>query len=188
MRRPGPLQVAVLVGVLVAVVVGGVALRGGDDASLPVQSGAPPWPPVVVDLADRLDAIHVPFSDMEGTALHIHPLLAIIVEGARITVPADIGIDPSTQTMAALHTHDSAGTIHVESPVVRKYTLGEFFDVWGVRLTTSCVGGFCDDGAKHVVALVDGVRVRGDIRSIELRDRMRILVAYGTERELAGLG
>ena len=35
------------------------------------------------------------------------------------------------QGMSPLHTHDSSGTIHVESSVERDYTLGEFLDVWG---------------------------------------------------------
>jgi hypothetical protein len=32
-----------------------------------------------------------------------------------------------------LHTHDTSGIIHVESPTVRSFTLGEFVDLWGGR-------------------------------------------------------
>ena len=36
--------------------------------------------------------------------------------------------------MAPLHTHTNDGIIHVESNVKRDYTLGEFFDIWGIDL------------------------------------------------------
>ena len=55
----------------------------------------------------------------------------------------------SSRTNAAiqsLHTHDTSGTVHMESSVARTFTLGDFFDVWGVRFTPSCLGAYCNDG------------------------------------------
>jgi hypothetical protein len=52
-------------------------------------------------------------------------------------VPAGVGIDPAVG-YAPLHTYDPSG-IHVESPTVRIYTLGELFGVWGVRLTPAAL-------------------------------------------------
>lgn len=43
------------------------------------------------------------------------------------------------QEVAPLHTHDDRGTIHVESTVNRKYTLGEFLNVWGIDLNDRIV-------------------------------------------------
>jgi hypothetical protein len=74
--------------------------------------------------------------------MHIHPQLSIKVNGQPIIVPENIGIEKSLwkdhsldkygmQGMSPLHTHDSSGTIHVESSVERDYTLGEFLNVWG---------------------------------------------------------
>src|SRR5207253_855121 len=126
-----------------------------------------------------------PFSDMSAVALHIHPQLSIIVEGQKVPVPANIGIEPSGQTMAALHTHDDTGTIHVESPVARPYNLGEFFDVWGVRLIRNCLGSYCSTTTKHLAAFDDGTPYRRDARSIELKDGEQIVLAYGTKAEIA---
>ncbi|MGI8832990.1 MAG: hypothetical protein ACR2IS_10185, partial [Nitrososphaeraceae archaeon] len=73
--------------------------------------------------------------------MHIHPQLSVMVNGQPIIVPENVGIDKTLwkdhsldkygmQGMSPLHTHDSSGTIHVESSVNRDYTLGEFLDVW----------------------------------------------------------
>ena len=35
------------------------------------------------------------------------------------------------------HTHDSTGIIHIESPLKRDFTLGQFFDVWKSKLNNS---------------------------------------------------
>lgn len=111
-----------------------------------IQEGEPPWVAEQEQLPARLEQIGVPFSNMEGTAFHIHPNLRVVIGGEQVEVPTDIGISYAEQAMAALHTHDTAGTIHVESPVVRDYSLGQFFDTWAVRLTKTCVGGYCAGG------------------------------------------
>lgn len=150
-----------------------------------LQAGPGPWNPETAGLTQRLGETGVPFSNMAATALHIHPQLKLEVRGKQIPVPANIGISSGDQTMAALHTHDESGTVHVESPVVRKYTLGEFFDVWGVRLTTQCLGGNCANADNKLAAFVDGKRYSGDPRTIEFADGERILLAFGTSAEVA---
>ncbi|HEX9235017.1 MAG TPA: hypothetical protein VF972_01920 [Actinomycetota bacterium] len=63
--------------------------------------------------------------------------------------------------LTSIHTHDATGIIHIESPTPRTFTLGEFFDVWGVRFTASCLGGYCrsSDRALSVFVLYES---RGD--------------------------
>ena len=99
-------------------------------------------------------------------------------------VAANIGISPADRAMAALHTHDDSGTIHVESPVVRDYNLGEFFDVWGVRLTKNCLGGYCTSATHRLAAIVDGGSFDGNPRDITLKGE-QIILAYGTKAEIA---
>jgi hypothetical protein len=77
--------------------------------------------------------------------VHLHQHLDLYVDGRQVPVPAGIGIDPAVR-FAPLHTHDTSGVIHLESPTVRTYTLGQFFAVWGVRFTRSCLGGYCAAG------------------------------------------
>ena len=159
------------------------AAAAANSGPMGIQEGEPPWVAEQEQLPARLEKLGVPFSNMEGTAFHIHPNLRVVVAGEQVEVPTDIGISYAEQAMAALHTHDTAGTIHVESPVVRDYSLGQFFDTWGVRLTKTCVGGYCAGGGKELRAFVEGKPVP-DPRAVKLVDEQRIVVAYGTAAEI----
>lgn len=55
-----------------------------------------------------------------GTADHYHPHLRIIINGNEVPVPANIGVDPATGAMSALHTHETDGTIHIEADTVAR--------------------------------------------------------------------
>ena len=100
-----------------------------------------------------------------------------------MTVPAGIGIDPAVG-FAPLHTHDASGVIHVESPTVRGYTLGEFFAVWGVRFTPSCLGGYCAAGDRRLRVYADGKAVNGDPTALTLASHQELVVAFGTAAQL----
>ena len=63
---------------------------------------------------------------------HIHPELAILVNGKQEVVPANIGIIPGCTY--ELHTHTTDGIIHVESAVDRGYAFADFLSVWGEPL------------------------------------------------------
>jgi hypothetical protein len=149
-----------------------------------LQTGPAPWGANTTGLAERLRAIGVPpLSPMEGTVIHIHQHLDLYVDGHEVTVPAGVGIDPAAG-YAPLHTHDPSGIIHVESPVVRNYTLGQFFAVWGVRFTPSCLGGYCAGGGRQLRVYVDGRAWRGDPTALTLAAHQELVVAYGTAAQL----
>jgi hypothetical protein len=95
-------------------------------------------------------------------------------------VPAQIGIDAHQAYLDPLHTHDTTGIIHVESPTKIDYTLGQFLDVWGVRLTANCIGGLCAGGDKRLQAWVDGKPVAGNPARIILAPHQEIVLAFGT--------
>src|SRR5207245_9072236 len=90
----------------------------------------------------------------ETVLFHIHAHLTVFVNGKARLVPYGIGIAPplAGQTTKAgafvtqgkcfswLHTHASDGLIHIESPIQKTFTLGEFFDVWGQPLSGNQVG------------------------------------------------
>jgi hypothetical protein len=99
-------------------------------------------------------------------------------------VPAGIGIDAAGRFVSPLHTHDSTGVVHVESPTVQLYTLGELFAVWGVRFTPSCLGGDCAGGGSGLRVFVDGRPVAGDPLLVPLEEHEEIVVALGTPAEL----
>ena len=69
-----------------------------------------------------------------------------------------------------LHSHTADGIIHVEAPVQRTYTLGGFFDIWGLPLDRSHVG----PAIGTVIAYFNGQRYPGDVRTIPLEAHGRI--------------
>lgn len=146
------------------------------------STGSYPWPIESSHLLVRLGRLGLPKQD--GTAFHIHEHLVIVVEGHEVQVPQNIGLWPDLSHFAPLHTHDTSGIIHVESPVQRTYTLGDFFAVWGVRFTSTCIGGYCDGGGMQLRVYVDGRLFAGDPTTITLVDHQEIVVTFGTTRQL----
>ena len=138
-----------------------------------------PWPANTDELAERLDVLGLPPA---GGAEHAHVNLRVFVEGERIPVPIDIGLDGDSR--APLNTRDDEGVIHVGSQDPRDFTLGEFFDVWGVRLNSTCVGGYCATGGERLQVFVDGEEVTGNEREVALDDGTVIVVTFGTEDKL----
>jgi hypothetical protein len=64
-------------------------------------------------------------------AYHIHAHLTIYDAGRPVTVPEGVGINQRGACYYWLHTHDTSGVIHVESPVEQQYPLRNFLDIWG---------------------------------------------------------
>jgi hypothetical protein len=99
----------------------------------------PPWPPEYEHLAQRLRQIGLPPGGSEK--FHIHAMLHIYVNGLLVPLAANIGLDPAKHLESSLHTHDHTGIIHMEAARPFKFTLGDFFSVWGVKLGPAQVGG-----------------------------------------------
>ena len=91
--------------------------------------------------------------------------LDVYQDGVPVQVPANIGIDWDRGFTAPVHTHLPAGEIDVESPVLRDFTLGQFFVMWGVSLA----------GAT---AYVNGVQVP-DPAAVVFAQHQEIVVAFG---------
>jgi hypothetical protein len=167
-RRTGPPEWLLPVGlasagvVLLAVVVIALAqfARGGSAAS-PNATG------------QTIDGIQC--QAQEQAVYHIHAHVAIYVNGQPRTIPAQIGI-PGT-CLYWLHSHDTDGIVHVESPNQHTYTLGNWFDIWGQPLGTAQVGG--DKGT--VIAYVNGQRYTGDPRDIPLTAHAVIQLDVGSD-------
>ena len=125
----------------------------------------------------------------EQTLFHIHAHLTVFVNGSARQIPAAIGIPGAVaQSTPAgsfveegtcfywLHTHAADGIIHIESPVHRSYTLGNFFDEWGQPLSTSRVG----PASGHVVAIYNGQVFKGSPRDVPLTAHAQIQLEVGT--------
>lgn len=117
-------------------------------------------------------------ADPADDGVHLHPKLAVFVDGERVLVPANIGIDPSkpSDQMAGLHTHTDDGTIHVEGAA--NSTLGRFFQIWGVPFSKTRVGPHRAGAGRVVQMWVDG-RPSSAFERLRLADDQRITVGVG---------
>ena len=111
------------------------------------------------------------FGELCKVARRLPPTLEVFVKGQRVEVPAYLGIDRLRAVQAPCHTHDTTGTVWLEGSGSRDVTLGQLFDVWGVRLTATCLGATCGT----VVVTVDGVAAPTP-RDVRLRSATAIRV------------
>lgn len=159
---------------------------GSMDALPGALKTPPPWPRNESRLQLRLRAIGLDPLTAEGQVVHIHQHLDVYVDGKPAAVPGDIGIGPQNTFISDLHTHEGypPGIIHVESPTEAQFSLGQFFAIWGVPLSATCIGSLCEKGAKQLRAFVDGKAVDADPTRIVLKSHQQIVLAYGTEAQL----
>jgi hypothetical protein len=159
-------------------------LSGGGSAAIDqsklvgLQTGPAPWNAGVDHLPDRLKPAGLNQLGAEGEVIHIHQHLDIYVNGKHIKVPTGIGIYDG-QFLTELHTHDSTGLLHVESPRKRTFTLGQFFAAWGVRLDKDCIGGYCRPKTPWRL-YVDGAEYTGDPGALILKKHDEIAIVIGT--------
>jgi hypothetical protein len=148
-----------------------------------LQLGEAPWEAELSHLRERLNRIGLPALTEEGSALHIHQHLDIFIHGKSVSVPQAIGFSARERFISPIHTHDANGVIHIESPSVQQFTLGQFLDVWGVRLSSKCIGAYCATQQDVLKAYINGQPISGDIRSIVLAEHQVIVVTFGSPAE-----
>src|SRR5260221_8487327 len=132
--------------------------------------------PQALKLNQTIDGIKCQVS--EKVVFHIHAHLAIFVNGKQKQVPYGIGIGPPLRgqnfapgpfvtngsCFAWMHTHTADGIIHEEGPVKTTFTLGQFFAIWGIKLSKTQAG----PAHGAVTALVNGKAWSGDPNAIPL--------------------
>ena len=166
-------------------------------ASLEPRTTKAPWPrPSATRALSR--AAGLKLEPHEFFAYHVHAHLDVFVSGKPVRIPAGIGIvisDPGVQwgqlpdgsrlyggirecarpCISPLHTHDESGILHTESQLHHPNRLGQFFTEWRVRLSRSCVGGYC----RRMRVFVNGKRYAGNPRAITLTDGKEIAIVVG---------
>lgn len=116
---------------------------------------------------------------MEGSAMHVHAHLQLVDRGRAVDVPANIGIPAGSNCLYWLHTHTADGFIHIESPVKKAFTLGQFFDVWDMPLGRTVAAGMKAPRGRTLSVWVDGARYGGDPNRIVLKDHETIVIENG---------
>ncbi|WP_052434182.1 hypothetical protein [Streptacidiphilus melanogenes] len=167
--------------VVAGAVAGIVAAVGSSDhtaAGAAAGSSASWVAPANTDAAVK--AAGLTMLNAEGTAEHIHIHLDVWANGQKVTVPALVGINEGAQTISPLHTHDTTGVVHIESPVVKDYDLGQFMTEWGVPLNAQQVGGDKADATHALKVYVNGKQTGGDPSQLVFHAHDEIAIVYGT--------
>ena len=151
-----PWTYVVLAFVMVGVIVGVIYAESSTGSS------------TVLTLASGNNNFPFACSGQQSLFMHIHPWLRIMINNHNITIPADIGVTSSCDQ--PVHTHDSSGIIHIESPTNTNFTLGDFFRIWAASYAYAIVNntkapiifnstdilGFKAEGSHTVALVVDG--------------------------------
>ena len=154
---------------------------------VPVPKGSLLAQPQAVRLGETIAG--VPCERVEKIAFHIHAHLTIFVKGKAKVIPYGVGIGPPLQgvnTTAGpfveagscfmwLHTHALDGIIHMEAPKPVKFTLGQFFAIWGQALSKTRVG----PARGKVTAFYNGKVWTGNPAAIPLSSELQIQLDVG---------
>lgn len=150
----------------------------GDNSGGSVElyaTSMPPWP-APIDVPARVASAGLDLGPM-GTAEHYHPKLRIIIDGEDVAIPANIGVDPTTGAMSAVHTHETDGTIHIEADTAGEtFTLGQLFTQWGVTLTPTQIGGVMAQDGQKLDVTSNGAPVAGDPKDLRLEPDQMVVV------------
>ena len=90
-------------------------------------------------------------------------------------IPANIGI--SSAGMKVVHTHDTTGTIHVETPYPTQLHLRDFFTIWNKMFNSTCIFENCKDESHELLMFVDGEE-NTEFENLPLQDKQQIKIGY----------
>lgn len=138
-----------------------------------LQETEAPWQPLANGLAERVSALNLP--PVGNESFHQHSLLQVVVNGKSVVVPKNIGLG---SVESPLHTHDERGVIHMEAAREYPFTLGQFFEVWGVKFTKDQLGGYKNNSEHSVQVFVNGKSVDNPV-DYQLKEKDKIVVGYG---------
>src|SRR5581483_4178755 len=113
---------------LIGIIVAAVVLVGTITAYAIYSNGQPQTEAIVNSAYQPVDGIYC--DQQEQTAFHIHAHLTIFINGQSVPLSQGIGIASDSSCFYWLHTHDTSGVIHMESPAGHSFVLGNFLDEW----------------------------------------------------------
>jgi hypothetical protein len=115
---------------------------------------------------------------------HIHTKLIIMIDNRFYPIPANVGIIPE-KCIYWLHTHDNSGLIHIESPIKRNFTLGQFLQIWKLFDNSDIVHDIAENKINgnisiHVNNNHNITSVGTDYSNLVLKDQDRLLLNITT--------
>jgi hypothetical protein len=102
----------------------------------------------------------VPCDQLEHTQVHYHAALQIFDGGNQLAIPTGVGRTGACYYWLHMHGGEP-GIIHIEAPLDRTFTLGDFFQVWSMwsgekqLLDSTHVSTLALGGGQKLVVYVD---------------------------------
>ena len=79
--------------------------------------------------------------------------------------------------MRVIHTHDSTGKIHIESPYQYQFYLRDFFTVWNKNFNSNCIFEYCVDNENELLFYVNN-EMNNEYENLPLNDKDMIKIIY----------
>jgi len=161
----------------------GTSASGQATGGVALSVALPPWP-IPTDATPNIAVAGLRAQSGETLQFHYHAHLDIMDSTQPVVVPAGIGFviqNGQEVALTSLHTHDTTGIVHIESATNVPFTLGQVFTEWGVRLTSTQVGGLIAGNGNAIHVAVNGSTFVGDPASIVLSPHQEIAIWYGPQ-------
>ncbi|MGI5225478.1 hypothetical protein [Actinoallomurus sp. CA-142502] len=136
----------------------------------------PPWTKPLNE-AGGADAAGLAMGPAAGTARRFDSHLDVFANGRPIRVAPGLGVDG--RLLSEVRTRGKGILVVASSDPGKRFTLGQVFMEWGVRLEPAHLGGFTADAEHSLTAYVDGVERTGDPAMIALLPHREITLVYG---------
>ena len=101
--------------------------------------------------------------------------LRIFINNTQIKIPARIGA--GSDCLRPIHTIDGTGDIYVESPVLYRYALIDFFAVWKQAFSKDQLFFYRATGTHKIIMTVNGQQTF-DYEEHVLTDGEKIVITY----------
>jgi hypothetical protein len=115
----------------------------------------------------------------EGQRIHIKHHLVILDHGKEVHIPENVGQPAGRRCLYWLHTHTPDGIIHIEAPLNRTFTLGDFFKIWGQPLTHTMVASAKAAKGRNLKVWVNGHAFTGNPATIPLNPHADVVIEAG---------
>lgn len=116
--------------------------------------------------------------EMEQLGYHIHAHVDLFVNGNKHTVPALIGI--TNNCFYWLHTHDDSGVIHIESPIIKNFTLSQFLKIWKSKYNDPEIANIISNNTKEFSIYLNGKKtLNTNIQNVIFHPHDEIVIVIG---------
>lgn len=171
--------IGVIVGVVVVVITAIILHNLSTNALATHSASNPNNAPIASDNPAYPVVDNIACQTSERLDYHIHAHLSVYINGQPVSLPANVGIATDGSCIYWLHTHNSSGVIHIESPTTTTYSLGTFFKMWEDRFSQLGYPAQLNTTAGWTI-YVDGKPYTGDFHNIQLLRHRLITMAYSS--------